>query len=132
MVPPIIYKIPSSAQNTLVYGHTIIDAAKLLTCIASKLQPVPVVGISLTLKGRWYSPKVDDANVTAAGEYSGFKPCRKFQTFGVPQLICNYTGTSYYDHMTRERTDLYWFTYDKSPGRKQTFTFDDARSLKEK
>ncbi|KAL1427084.1 hypothetical protein MTO96_017742 [Rhipicephalus appendiculatus] len=122
MIPPSIYKIPSSVQNTLVYGHTIMEAATLLTCIARKLQPLPVVGISLTMKGRWYSPKVDDASVDAAGEYSVFKRCLGFGTFGIPQLICNRTETKYLAHLAIDTNYLYSFTYDKSRGRKQTFT----------
>ncbi|KAL1484962.1 hypothetical protein MTO96_032265, partial [Rhipicephalus appendiculatus] len=132
MVPPSIYKIPSSVQNTLVYGHTITDVSKLLTCIAGKLQPLPVVGISLTMAGRYYTPKKDDANVDVAGEYSVFKRCLQFDRFGIPQLICNRTRYKYFAHLTRDTNYLFSSTYDKTRGRKKTFVFDDIQSIQEK
>ncbi|KAL1471337.1 hypothetical protein MTO96_039999 [Rhipicephalus appendiculatus] len=132
MVPPSIYKIPSSVQNTLVYGHTIMDASKLLTCIASKLQPLPVVGISFTMAGRIYTPRTDDANVDAAGEYSVFKRCLELDRFGIPQVICNGTTYKYLAHLTRDTNYLFSFTYDKTRGRKKTFVYDDIQSLQGK
>ncbi|KAL1427079.1 hypothetical protein MTO96_017737 [Rhipicephalus appendiculatus] len=132
MIPPSIYKIPSSVQNTLVYGHTITEAAKLLTCIASKLQPLPVVGISFTMKGRYYSPKIDDANVDTAGEYSVFKRCHAFDSFADPQLICNRTRYLYFAHLSRDANYLFSSSYDKTRGRKKTLVYDDVQSIKEK
>ncbi|KAL1483354.1 hypothetical protein MTO96_033260, partial [Rhipicephalus appendiculatus] len=132
MIPPTIYKMPSSVQNTLVYGHTITDASNLLTCIASKLQPLPVVGISLTMKGRFYRPRTDDSNVYEAGEYSVFKRCLGFDGYGVPQLICNRTRFEYFPHLSRDSNYLFSSTYDKTRGRQHTFVFDDIQSIQEK
>ncbi|KAL1481404.1 hypothetical protein MTO96_034486 [Rhipicephalus appendiculatus] len=132
MIPPSLYKIPSSVQNTLVYGHTIMEAAKLLTCIVSKLQPLPKVGISFTMSGRYYRPKKDDANVKAAGNYSVFDKCFSFDAFTNPQRLCNRTGYEYYANLARDSDYLYSFTYDKGRGRQHTIVFDDLQSIKEK
>ncbi|KAH8036894.1 hypothetical protein HPB51_006341 [Rhipicephalus microplus] len=59
MIPPNINELPAHVKNKLVYGHTV---------------------------GRWYSRKVDDASVAAAGKYSPYEECKKFEEFGVPQL----------------------------------------------
>ncbi|KAL1474472.1 hypothetical protein MTO96_037942 [Rhipicephalus appendiculatus] len=132
MIPPSLYKIPSSVQNTLVYGHTIMEAAKLLTCIVSKLQPLPTVGISFSMTGRFYRPYNDDPNVKAAGDYSVFKKCFTFETFTNPQLICNRTGYDYFANLARDNDYLYSFSYDKEKGRKLTLVFDDLQSMNEK
>ncbi|KAL1427091.1 hypothetical protein MTO96_017748 [Rhipicephalus appendiculatus] len=47
-------------------------------------------------------------------------------------VICNETGTNYLKHLHYDDSNYWSFTYDKKPGRKQTFTFDDGESIKRK
>ncbi|KAL1427090.1 hypothetical protein MTO96_017748 [Rhipicephalus appendiculatus] len=133
IMPPSLHVVPKHLPIKPVYAHSVVDAVRTLECVKNKLQPPwPVFGVSMTLKGRWYIPKVDDSNITGAGEYNVFKPCESFQEFGSPQLICNETGTNYLKHLHYDDSNYWSFTYDKKPGRKQTFTFDDGESIKRK
>nr|XP_054931041.1 uncharacterized protein LOC129386814 [Dermacentor andersoni] len=105
------------------------DAVSMLTCISQKgINPLPVYAVSVTLKGRWYRPKVDDFNEPTIGAYGVFEECESFHEYGIPQLICSQTNTKYLSNLDINQTGLYMRTYDKSPGKKQTFVYDDIET----
>ncbi|XP_070378953.1 uncharacterized protein [Dermacentor albipictus] len=149
IMPPIIYRIPESIRYRLKYGHTLCrhrvnktrngrwtplenfiyawdDAVYLVKCMRKKeIFNSQLFAISITMKGRWYTPKLDDEDYAGWGEYSVFKPCKRFEGYGIPQLVCNESDSAYLKHMEEiQKADLYAATYDKSRGRKKTFVFD--------
>ncbi|XP_070379605.1 uncharacterized protein [Dermacentor albipictus] len=125
IMPPTIYRIPKSIRYRLKYGHTLNDAVDLVKCMRKKeIFNSQLFAISLTLKGRWYTPKLDDEDYAGWGEYSVFKPCKRFEGYGIPQLVCNESDSAYLKHMETQMADLHAATYDKSRGRKKTFVFD--------
>ncbi|KAH7950395.1 hypothetical protein HPB49_023563 [Dermacentor silvarum] len=64
------------------------DAARMVTCISQKgIKPVPVFAVSVTLKGRWYMPKVDDVDEPTIGAYGVFEECESFFQYAIPQLV---------------------------------------------
>nr|XP_054930948.1 uncharacterized protein LOC126538788 [Dermacentor andersoni] len=88
IVPPSIYEIPPSVKAKLVYGHTYEAATSMVTCISQKgINPPPVYAISVTLKGRWYTPKVDDIGEQKIGAYGVFEQCESFREYTIPQLV---------------------------------------------
>ncbi|XP_054930938.2 uncharacterized protein [Dermacentor andersoni] len=87
---------------------------------------LPVFAISATMKGRWYTPKIDDSHNPKIGYYAVLEECERFEGYGIPQQICNDSSTKYYDNIFVNNSYLFVHTYDKSPGRKKTFVFDDA------
>ncbi|XP_072140192.1 uncharacterized protein [Dermacentor andersoni] len=127
IVPPSIYEIPPSVKAKLVYGHTYEAATSMVTCISQKgINPPPVYAISVTLKGRWYTPKVDDIGEQKIGAYGVFEQCESFREYTIPQLICTKTKTKYLSNLELNDTGLYMQTYDKKPGTKQTLVFDST------
>ncbi|KAH7949343.1 hypothetical protein HPB49_008005 [Dermacentor silvarum] len=88
ILPPSIYTIPPSVKDKLVYGHTFNDAVSVVKCLSEKgINPLPIYAISVTLKGRWYRPKLDDINVPTIGAYGVFEECDSFLEYAVPQLV---------------------------------------------
>ncbi|XP_075559907.1 uncharacterized protein LOC142591465 [Dermacentor variabilis] len=133
IMPPMIYTIPESIRYSLKYGHTFDDAVDLVECLRQKeIFNSQLFAISFTLKGRWYTPKLDDEDYAGWGEYSVFKPCKRFEGYGIPQLVCNESDSAYLKHMEIQYADLHAATYDKSRGRKKTLVFESMWSLDER
>ncbi|XP_070379611.1 uncharacterized protein [Dermacentor albipictus] len=129
IMPPTCNIIPESIRYNLKYGHTFDDALDLVECMRKKESfNSQLFAISTTMKGRWYTPKLDDEDYAGWGEYSVFKPCKRFEGYGNPQLVCNESDSAYLRHMETQFDDNYAATYDKSRGRKKTLVFGDFRS----
>ncbi|XP_065303158.1 uncharacterized protein [Dermacentor albipictus] len=129
IMPPTFHIIPKSIRYSLKYGHTVGDAVDLVKCMRKKKSfNSQLFAVSLTMKGRWYTPKLDDEDYAGWGAYSVFKPCNRFEGYGIPQLVCNESDSAYLKHMETQKADLYAATYDKSRGRKKTLVFGDLRS----
>ncbi|XP_065312134.2 uncharacterized protein [Dermacentor albipictus] len=133
IMPPTIYIIPKSIRYSLKYGHTFDDAVDLVECMRKKeIFNSQLFAISISLKGRWYTPKLDDEDYAGWGEYSVFKPCKRFEGYGIPQLVCNESDSAYLKHMEIQKADLHAATYDKSRGRKKTLVFDNWWTLNDR
>ncbi|XP_054931042.1 uncharacterized protein [Dermacentor andersoni] len=99
----------------------------MATCINKKgIDPQPVYAVSVTMKGRWYTPKVDDVNERNIGAYGVFEPCDRFSGYAVPHIICNKVQSQYRRNLEFNDTGLFMQTYDKLPRNKRTLVFDSS------
>ncbi|XP_065303137.1 uncharacterized protein [Dermacentor albipictus] len=133
ITPPTIFKIPPRIQNSYHYRLTYDEAVLFVACMWEKqIFRRPVFAISTTMKGRWYTPKIDNSQNPKIGRYAVFEECERFEGYGIPQQICNDSSTKYYDNIYVNNSYLFVHTFDNSPGRKKTFVFDDAATQGQK
>ncbi|XP_070379593.1 uncharacterized protein [Dermacentor albipictus] len=75
LLPPNIHKIPPGVREKITHAHTFVEAGLLAQCLRKQQNIQVPIGVSFTMKGRWYQPKIDDYENADIGEYDLFKDC---------------------------------------------------------
>ncbi|XP_065312154.1 uncharacterized protein [Dermacentor albipictus] len=134
LLPPNIYKIPPGVRPKITHAHTFHEACLLAQCLRTQQKIHVPIGVSFTMKGRWYRPKIDDYENADIGEYDLFKDCvvSDVDQDAIPATICNQTNTNYTKNLGLDGDDITMRTYDKGPIEKHTQMFDNRATYLKK
>ncbi|XP_070379584.1 uncharacterized protein [Dermacentor albipictus] len=134
LLPPNIYKIPPGVRARITHAHTFHEACLLAQCLRTQQKLQVPIGVSFTMKGRWYQPKIDDYENPDIGEYDLFKDCvvSDVDQDALPAAICNLTNTNYTKNLGLDSDDITMRTYDKGPIEKHTQMFDNRATYLKK
>ncbi|XP_077491859.1 uncharacterized protein LOC144102468 [Amblyomma americanum] len=136
ILPPNIYQIPAPVRSLAPYAHTYYEGCRLAECLRTQHKLQVPIGVSLTLKGRWWVPLTDDEKSapSAIGSYGLYKECalRSFDQDALPGVVCNMTNANYTKNVQLDQDAQSLTAYDKGPGFKQTFAFDNHQTYRQK
>ncbi|XP_070379587.1 uncharacterized protein [Dermacentor albipictus] len=134
LLPPNIYKIPPSVRANITHAHTFHEACLLAQCLRTQQKIQVPIGVSFTMKGRWYRPKIDDYKNVDIGEYDLFKDCvvSDEDQAGIPATICNQTNTNYTKNLALDNDDITMRTYGKGAREKHAQMFDNRATYLKK